>query len=71
VLLLCHPANICEIDLCAGAAWSHEVNGEQDDAHYESKMNETACYVKCEKSEQPKNDKNSRNDSEHVFNRLS
>lgn len=56
-------------DLRAGATWSQEVYDQQNDAHNEGNMNETAGYVKRDKPEQPKNDKNSRQDSEHVVQR--
>jgi hypothetical protein len=69
--IACRRTLNSEINLRADAIGSQEMYDEQNDTHNESNMNETAGNVKCEKSEQPKNDKNSCDDSEHVFHRLS
>jgi hypothetical protein len=40
---------------------------EQNQSHNQSNVNESRGYMKCEKSEQPKNDQDCGDYSKHVF----
>jgi hypothetical protein len=50
--------------LCAAR---HEMHDEQYEADDQNKMNESGCYVKCEKTQQPKNDQYSSDNPKHFY----
>jgi hypothetical protein len=58
-----HRANVS--DACRPA--SHEMDQKQYHAHYQGHVNERAGDMKCEESEQPKNNQNCGDYSKHVF----
>jgi hypothetical protein len=49
---------------CRGS--SREMHYQQDDAHNQNNMNKSAGYVKCEKSQQPKNNENCGDCCKHI-----